>query len=463
MSHTPYPSAEPSATPFAYGFLVGSGRGRAAGASARPSSPPPLPEPAHAALHAAPHAGRKRHGLALGLVAASVVPAVLGGASAARAVDASSAAAAAEPGIPSTGRQADCGDAKANEFPIRTRIHGGPDTYASGGGYGTWFLDLTNTTDETCRAIHPVLVLVDEARKLTDEQIQLVFSEDSRPDMEHRVAWETTDQDEHIGVFDGDADSFDGFTVPAGRTVTVRIRMAFTSDTGPGRVTAGAAIVQRLSTSDGGKGADDGAWVGDSDDYVFAIVGDGESDGGETGTGGTGTGGTGAGEADAADAVGRADAAEGGGTGDTGGTGDSGDAGGADRAARPLPSPDRSSSDRSPSDYPSPGRPSQDRPSPDRPRTDSVRPSAPAVTGDTVRPVVPGRTAAPKKEMAPETKAAPERVPEPESAPESGHAVPELATTGPAGLPYPGVTVAGFLLGGGAAVVWSRRARRPRS
>ncbi|WP_406419772.1 hypothetical protein [Streptomyces sp. NBC_00842] len=239
---------------------------------------------------------RPRHGIALGLAAASVVPAVvLGGASAA------SADGAAVPVAVTADQQPTCGAPTASDFPITTRIHGGPETYASGGGYGTWFLDLTNSTSKPCGSIHPVLVLTDEDRKLTSDQIQLEFSDPDRPDVPHRVTWETTDRDEHIGVFGGDgADTFGGFTVPAGHTVTVQVRMAFTSDTGPNRITAKAAIVQRKQAAgdDGGKKTptgDDGDWVGESDDYVFDVVED-EGDGGDTGggdTGGEDTGGTG--------------------------------------------------------------------------------------------------------------------------------------------------------------------------
>ncbi|WP_335941162.1 hypothetical protein [Streptomyces sp. PTD5-9] len=198
-----------------------------------------------------------------------------------------------------------CADPGEGASPIRVRVHGGSGTYASGGGYGSWFLDLTNTTNRTCRAVHPVLVLVDEERRLTPEQIQVVFSEPDRPDMEHRVSWRTVDGDEHIGVLgggspsDGEGDgageddgtavgtgAFGGFTVPAGRTVTVRIRMAFTSDTRPGRFTAGAAIARRAPASDGGTGTvggrdeDDERWGAASGGYSFAIVDDGESEGG---------------------------------------------------------------------------------------------------------------------------------------------------------------------------------------
>ncbi|MEV6164744.1 hypothetical protein AB0L71_23020 [Streptomyces sp. NPDC052052] len=299
--------------------------------SARPPSP----------SFPAPVIGRTRHRLALRLVAASVVPVVLGGASSAPVSAAPSITPVAKPNPGAADQPPDCGDPDASSFPISTRIHGGPDAYVSGGGYGIWYLDLTNTTDEPCRAIHPVLVLTDEERKLTSDQIQLEFSEPARLDVVHRVSWETTDQDEHIGVFVGDGadDPFDGFTVPAGRTLTVPVRMAFTSDTGPGRITVSAAIVQRQRVkSDGaGAGEDDGAWVGESADYLFSVVEEDRND-------------------------------------------ESADIG----------------------------------------ETEDARPTAPA----------PGP--------------------------------PELAATGPAAVPTAAVTVAGFLIGGGAMVIRARRMRRPR-
>lgn len=244
-------------------------------APVRPPSPPPLA------------GNRPRHGLALGLAAASVMPAVvLGGPATASAAPQRNTASTPEinpAAAPAADQQPSCGDQGAADFPIDTRIHGGPDTYASGGGYGTWFLDLTNTTAEPCRAIHPVLVLTDEDRALTSDQIQLEFSERTRPGVEHRVSWETTDRDEHIGVFGGEGDdAFPGFTVPPGRTVTVQVRLAFTSDTSPGRITANAAIVQRQRTEGdaAGKGLD-GEWVGESEDYPFTVV---EDDSGATAT-----------------------------------------------------------------------------------------------------------------------------------------------------------------------------------
>lgn len=138
---------------------------------------------------------------ALGLAAGITVPAALW---AARRSPPCSAASV--PAASAADRQPVCGDPDAKDFPIETRIQDAPDRYASGGGYGTWFLDLTNTTDTPCRALHPVLVLADRDRRLTSDQIQLEFSEPGRPDVEHRVTWEGTDRDEQIGVFGGGAD-----------------------------------------------------------------------------------------------------------------------------------------------------------------------------------------------------------------------------------------------------------------
>lgn len=205
-----------------------------------------------------------------GLAAGFAVPAVLLAGTQADAAPAAPAAVVADD------RQPGCGEPDAERFPIETRIHGGPDTYASGGGYGIWYLDLTNTTSERCRAIHPVLVLTDEDRTLTPARIQLEFSERSDPDNRHRVTWATTERHEQIGVFDGEDGDFPGFTVPALSTVTVQVRMGFTSDTEPGRVTVNAAVVQRLSA---GEKREDGDWVGESEDYTFDIV-EGDPDGG---------------------------------------------------------------------------------------------------------------------------------------------------------------------------------------
>ncbi|MEV7891402.1 hypothetical protein ACWD3I_00970 [Streptomyces sp. NPDC002817] len=150
-----------------------------------------------------------------------------------------------------------CATPDARTFPLTTRIHGGPDAYEVGGGYGTWYLDLTNTTDRTCENIHPVVVLVDKLHTLEPDQPQLEFYEAGRP---HTVRFETTDEDELVGVFR------QGLTVAPGKTRTVKVRLALTSDAVPNEVTANAAVVQRHD--------DDGDWVGQSNDYRFAVATD---------------------------------------------------------------------------------------------------------------------------------------------------------------------------------------------
>ena len=352
--------------------------------------PPETAEPPEATEP--PGTGRTRHGLALGLAAASVMPVVLGGPTASAAPQRSPVAGTAggvtrttAPGSATADQRPACGDPASADFPIDTRIHGGPDTYASGGGYGTWFLDLTNTTTESCRAIHPVLVLTDEDRALTSDQIQLEFSERARPGVEHRVTWETTDRDEHIGVFGGDGDdAFPGFTVPAGRTVTVQVRLAFTSDTSPGRITANAAIVQRRGA--GSTSGGDGEWVGESEKYPFTVV-DEHSGGDRTDTGDTGET---DGDRESADGTGREN---------VGGTGEDEEQGSGTVKGK------------GDEGYADPGG-----------------------TGITRRPVPPGTDPA---------------------------GVPQLADTGiSVPVPLPALTVSGFLIGGGAMVLTSRRTRR---
>ncbi|MBG0854972.1 hypothetical protein I2W78_24775 [Streptomyces spinoverrucosus] len=150
-----------------------------------------------------------------------------------------------------------CAASDDRQFPITTRIHGGPDSYDAGGGYGMWSIDLTNTTQSPCTGIHPVVVLVDGKRALKPSQPRLEFYEGSRP---RPVRFERTDRDELVGAF---GEEFAGFTVPPGQTLTVRVRLALTSDAVPNDVTANAAVVQRRD--------DDGDWVGQSNDYRFRV------------------------------------------------------------------------------------------------------------------------------------------------------------------------------------------------
>ncbi|MFE9772971.1 hypothetical protein ACFYOV_15045 [Streptomyces sp. NPDC005931] len=150
-----------------------------------------------------------------------------------------------------------CAAPDGRSFPLATRIHGGPGSYEAGGGYGTWYLDLKNTTGRVCEDVHPVVVLVDRERALRPSQPTLEFFAGSTP---HPVRFERTDRDELVGPFD---DGFPGFTVGPHRTLTVKLRLAITSDAVANEVTATAAVVQRR--------ASDGDWVGQSDDYRFRI------------------------------------------------------------------------------------------------------------------------------------------------------------------------------------------------
>ncbi|SDK67140.1 hypothetical protein [Streptomyces indicus] len=161
------------------------------------------------------------------------------------------------------GLQSTCSVADSDEFPIESTIQPGPKTYHPGGGFENWSVTLTNTSDDTCRNIHPLVVFLDRDRDLQSSQAEFEFR---TPDGKwHPVPFERTDVDEHVGVFD---DGFGGFSIPAGESVTVPVRLRFTADTQPNRVTASLAVVQRQD--------DDGEWVGESEDYVFTIAGSSE-------------------------------------------------------------------------------------------------------------------------------------------------------------------------------------------
>ncbi|WP_308295005.1 LPXTG cell wall anchor domain-containing protein [Streptomyces sp. NK08204] len=151
-----------------------------------------------------------------------------------------------------------CAHAGDHAFPLATRIRGGPDSYTAGGGYGTWYIDLTNTTDRTCTDIHPVVVLTDARRVLRPGQPRLDFYDGSRP---RPVTFAGTDEQELVGVLGGDG--FRGFIVPPGKTISVKVRLALTADAVADKVTANAAVVQRRGQ--------DGDWVGESNDYRFDV------------------------------------------------------------------------------------------------------------------------------------------------------------------------------------------------
>ncbi|WP_407698657.1 hypothetical protein [Streptomyces fagopyri] len=202
-----------------------------------------------------------------------------------------------------------CAAPDTRAFPLKTRIHGGPGAFEAGGGFGTWYIDLTNTTARTCGNIHPIVVLVDGGRALRPKQARMEFYEGEKP---HPVVFEKSDEDENVGAFD---DGFPGFTVGPGRTVTVKVRLAVTSDAVPNDVVAKAAVVQRHG--------DDGDWVGESNDYRFRINGGGPDVPGTTENHGhTDAGGTGGG-----DGGGGSGGGDGGGSGGDGGGSGGGDGG----------------------------------------------------------------------------------------------------------------------------------------
>ncbi|KOG11488.1 MULTISPECIES: hypothetical protein [Streptomyces] len=151
-----------------------------------------------------------------------------------------------------------CGAAPDTGFPIGTRIHGGPADYPAGGPFQEWRLDLTNTTDGSCSDIHPVLVLADGARTLRPAQIRFEFY-DAGSARWRPVAFEATEEAESVGAFT----DFGGFTVPAGETLTVPVRLAFGADAAPDEVVVNAAVVQRRG--------EDGDWIGESGDYRLTV------------------------------------------------------------------------------------------------------------------------------------------------------------------------------------------------
>ncbi|MFC8826140.1 hypothetical protein ACFT9I_12380 [Streptomyces sp. NPDC057137] len=208
---------------------------------------------------------------AVGVTVGTIVPAALPATSANANVHANAAVSDADAGAdadasggpgsgPGADRQPSCGKASDPDFPIDTRIHGGPAEYSPGGRPGTWSIDLSNSTDEACHNIHPVIVLSDRHRSLTAAQVRLQLTDDKG---EWRtMSLEKSDEDETIAVLEG---GFPGFAVPAQQTVTVRARLAFTAAADANKIVANAATVQRR----GG----DGDWVGESNDYRFSVGG----------------------------------------------------------------------------------------------------------------------------------------------------------------------------------------------
>ncbi|WP_407552852.1 hypothetical protein QOM21_23190 [Streptomyces sp. Pv4-95] len=220
-------------------------------------------------------AGPARGVLTAGLFAALLAgaAATLGAAPAAAhaptPADTSARTAAAHAPVPSVS----CGRPDSTRFPIDSRVAGGQRAYPAGGGWQTWKLELRNTTDAACEDVHPVVVLVAAHRGLRSGQIHLEFRDPAgggwRP-----VPFESTERDEQVGVFGKGADggaggspaeraAGRGVTVPAKGTTALPVRMRFAPDTPQGDLTAKVTTMQRRGS--------DGEWVGQSDDYRFAV------------------------------------------------------------------------------------------------------------------------------------------------------------------------------------------------
>jgi hypothetical protein len=158
-----------------------------------------------------------------------------------------------------------CGDPDSPQFPLTAHVRkGAPPVYKADGSRRTWTVELRNTTREACRAIHPVVVIVDENRTLRPDEIRLeYYAPEAR--VWRSVPLESSDQDEHIGVLGG---GFPGFVVPPTETVPVRIRMGFGPEAVP--VDGGASPVE-VKVAAVQRQRDDGEWVGESNDYSLTV------------------------------------------------------------------------------------------------------------------------------------------------------------------------------------------------
>ncbi|MBH1932874.1 hypothetical protein I5Q34_00950 [Streptomyces sp. AV19] len=162
----------------------------------------------------------------------------------------------------SAGDRQECGDPGSPDFPIVSRLSGGPAVYERGADAPAWELDLRNDTGTGCRAVHPVVVLSDRSRALRPQDVRMEFY-DREGARWRPVRFERTEEAENVGVLEGRSPDFRGFDVPAHRTVAVPLRLGFADGAPEGPVTANVTAVQR-------RGAD-GAWVGESEDYTFTV------------------------------------------------------------------------------------------------------------------------------------------------------------------------------------------------
>ncbi len=161
---------------------------------------------------------------------------------------------------PPADRAPRCGSPAATGFPIDSRVSGGPSGYPTGLLSSPFTLELRNTTDRDCRDVHPLIIMVDRDGWLNPGRFSLRYAPGGGA--WRTVPFETTDHGEDIGIPGGQ--NGPGLTVPAGRTVTVRLRLWFAPGTPADRVVLSATTMQR-------RGAD-GAWVAESNHYAFDVV-----------------------------------------------------------------------------------------------------------------------------------------------------------------------------------------------
>ncbi|MEU9114177.1 hypothetical protein AB0D04_20930 [Streptomyces sp. NPDC048483] len=173
-----------------------------------------------------------------------------------------------------------CGRPDSTDFPLASRVYGGPATYPAGGGWRTWRLELRNTTDAVCEDVHPVVVLAAAHHGLRPGRIRLEYRDPADGDW-RAVPFEATDHEEQVGVFaksGGTAEPGEpggsgergsgrapggGLSVPAKGTLAVPVRLRFAPETVPDRITATVTTVQRRGS--------DGEWIGQSVPYPFAV------------------------------------------------------------------------------------------------------------------------------------------------------------------------------------------------